>query len=145
MVPKERAKAVGSQPTGPGEDQVGGAHGDENGATGTAPVSMAAGGPGSPPGARKGHMEMRPDQGLLKESQGVPCGGVGVLPRPGPAPRPPSRIDDGRHAPPPPLGPGGGPRRDDAGGAEGRGGGVAARAVEEDGDPSAGSDPGMMP
>ena len=76
MVPKERAKAVGSQPTGPGEDQVGGAHGDENGATGTAPVSMAAGGPGSPPGARKGHMEMRPDQGLLKEGQGVPRGGV---------------------------------------------------------------------
>ena len=90
MVPKERAKAVGSQPTGPGEDQVGGAHGDENGATGTAPVSMAAGGPGSPPGARKGHMEMRPDQGLLKEGQGVPRGGVGVLPRPGPAPRPPA-------------------------------------------------------
>jgi len=134
MVPKERAKAVGSQPTGPGEVPVGGAHGDENGATGTAPVSMAAGGPGSPPGARKGHMEMRPDQGLLKEGQGVPRGGVGVLPRPGPAPRPP-----------PPLGPGGGPRRDDAGGAEGRGGGVAARAVEEDEDPGAGSDPGVMP
>uniref|UniRef100_A0A0Q3RTN3 Uncharacterized protein n=1 Tax=Setaria italica TaxID=4555 RepID=A0A0Q3RTN3_SETIT len=38
---------------------------------------MAAGGRGSPV-AWKGHIEMRPDHGWVKDGQGEPRGGVGV-------------------------------------------------------------------
>ena len=74
MVPKEWAKAAWSQPAGPGKAAGGVAHGDAgNGAAhrvaegnpGGAPASMAADGRGSPPEAWNGHMEMRPDHGLL--------------------------------------------------------------------------------
>lgn len=118
-------------------------------------MSKAAGGRGSPPGAGKGHMEMRPDHGLWKEGQGAPrgvagvgapegdCTGVWWLPRP---PRPPPRRRRPPRPPPPPPGPGGGePRSDDGGGARERAGGVAARAVEEDEDPGVEVDPGWTP
>jgi hypothetical protein len=69
-VEKERARASLLQPAGPGEAPEGVPHGvigwnagGEN--AGGAPANMAAGGRGSPPGAWKGHIAMRPDQGLL--------------------------------------------------------------------------------
>ena len=74
MVLKECAKAAWSQLADPGkvaggvahEDAGNGAaHGVTEGNPGGAPASMAAGGRGSPPEAWNGHMEMRPDHGLL--------------------------------------------------------------------------------
>ena len=41
-------------------------------------------------------MEMRPDHGLWKDGQGAPCGGVGAVLPPRPAPRPPPRRRCGR-------------------------------------------------
>ena len=92
MALKELAKAAWSQPVGPGHVDAGGAaHGVAEGNPGEAPVSMAAGGRGSPPGAWNGHMEMRPDHGLWKDGQGAPRGGGSAVLPPRPAPRPQPR------------------------------------------------------
>jgi hypothetical protein len=104
----------------------------------------------SPPGAWKGHMEMRPATGGGKKATAPPVEVAGC-PRHGPRHALPPRRRRPPRTPLPLLGlEEGGPRRDDGGGTDKRGGadgrgGVAARAVEEVEDPGPEVDPGCMP